>query len=161
MNTVFLIFAISNAVLPSLFKTLITRRFPLSDQQVLLTKCFSMLLLGMFLATLATINFSLSFLIGLLSAPLIFMGPSATPKSAAVSQKTPSDYAIRVVQAVTVNVFSPPTVVYVACQLADIPLEWLLTEAAFGWRVWGLWTQVIVWCVWWPAWLGCRVLLMF
>ena len=35
----------------------------------------------------------------------------------------------------------------------------ILFEAAFGWWVWGMWTQVVVWCVWYPAWLvGATVL---
>ena len=35
----------------------------------------------------------------------------------------------------------------------------LLTQAAFGWDVWGMNTQVVVWCVWWPAWLVGGILL--
>jgi glycosylphosphatidylinositol transamidase len=35
----------------------------------------------------------------------------------------------------------------------------VLKEAAFGWDVWGMTTQVVVWCVWWPAWLVGMVLL--
>lgn len=33
----------------------------------------------------------------------------------------------------------------------------ILEEAAFGWEVWGMWTQVVVWCVWWPAWVCAGV----
>jgi glycosylphosphatidylinositol transamidase len=29
----------------------------------------------------------------------------------------------------------------------------LLKEASFGWNVWGMYTPVVVWCLWWPAWL--------
>ena len=35
----------------------------------------------------------------------------------------------------------------------------VLKEAAFGWDVWGMNTQVVVWCVWWPAWVVGMVLL--
>ncbi len=35
----------------------------------------------------------------------------------------------------------------------------MLKEAAFGWDVWGMNTQVVVWCVWWPAWVTGMVLL--
>lgn len=38
------------------------------------------------------------------------------------------------------------------------PLSGILKEAAFGWHVWGMWTQVVVWCVWWPAWVTAGVL---
>ncbi|RWA03189.1 hypothetical protein EKO27_g11916, partial [Xylaria grammica] len=32
-------------------------------------------------------------------------------------------------------------------------LEYVLSEATFGWDVWGLYIPLVVWCVWWPAWL--------
>ena len=35
----------------------------------------------------------------------------------------------------------------------------VLKEAAFGWDVWGMNTQVVVWCVWWPAWVVGMILL--
>jgi glycosylphosphatidylinositol transamidase len=38
---------------------------------------------------------------------------------------------------------------------ADV-LEFML-RAAEGWHVWGLWTQVVVWLVWWPAWFAGSV----
>lgn len=34
----------------------------------------------------------------------------------------------------------------------------VLREASFGWHVNGVWTLVVVWCVWWPAWLVGAVL---
>jgi glycosylphosphatidylinositol transamidase len=33
----------------------------------------------------------------------------------------------------------------------------VLLKAAEGWHVWGLWTQVVVWLVWWPAWFAGSV----
>ena len=24
----------------------------------------------------------------------------------------------------------------------------------FAWKVWGAWTPLVWWCVWWPAWLA-------
>jgi glycosylphosphatidylinositol transamidase len=41
----------------------------------------------------------------------------------------------------------------------DLRIEEILKQAAFGWDVWGMNTQVVVWCVWWPAWLTGMVLL--
>lgn len=38
-------------------------------------------------------------------------------------------------------------------------MSYVLKEAAFGWDVWGMNTQVVVWCVWWPAWIQGMVLL--
>lgn len=36
----------------------------------------------------------------------------------------------------------------------------VLREAAFGWRVWGMYTSVVVWGVWWPAWLVGAVVVL-
>lgn len=59
---------------------------------------------------------------------------------------------------------SPVTVVGVASQELEgkglLKGDWVgleavrqvMVQAAFGWHVWGLWTQVVVWLVWWPAW---------
>ncbi|GAB1216718.1 hypothetical protein ATERTT37_005936 [Aspergillus terreus] len=121
-------------------------------QQYLLIKSFSLLLLGLFLSTLATLNFSLSFMIGLLCAPLTF-----------VSRLGPQTGALRYVGSalglVLLNLLSPPVVLLGVCAYMGVSVEYVLTQAAFGWNVWGMWTQVVVWCVWWPAWLsGCALL---
>jgi len=29
----------------------------------------------------------------------------------------------------------------------------------FAWKVWGAWTPLVWWCVWWPAWLAGLVVL--
>ena len=57
------------------------------------------------------------------------------------------------------NGISPPVVLLVGCKYFGVSLETVLTEAAFGWDVWGMWTQVVVWCVWWPAWVVGGVVL--
>ncbi|KAG2418058.1 rhomboid protein [Aspergillus terreus] len=121
-------------------------------QQYLLIKSFSLLLLGLFLSTLATLNFSLSFMIGLLCAPLTF-----------VSRLGPQTGALRYVGSALglalLNLLSPPVVLLGVCAYMGVSVEYVLTQAAFGWNVWGMWTQVVVWCVWWPAWLsGCTLL---
>jgi glycosylphosphatidylinositol transamidase len=57
------------------------------------------------------------------------------------------------------NVLSPPAVLIGACLYSGVSVKSVLTQAAFGWNVWGMWTQVVVWCVWWPAWVvGCVLL---
>lgn len=116
----------------------------------------------MFSSALATLNFSLSFLIGLSAAPLTFVRP--------ISPSTPASrrIALAALQYAVLVALSPVVVVGVASQelmgkgLANG--EWagavgtldavrqVLVQAAFGWHVWGLWTQVVVWLVWWPAW---------
>ena len=140
-----------NLSLPSLLAILLSRQTPLTAQQRLLLQCFSLLLLGMFLATLATLNFSLAFLIGLLAAPLSFVGP---PFSTASSEHSISDGKTRKAFAsVLLQVLSPPVVMLAVCKAWGVSVEDVLVEAAFGWQAHGLWTQVVVWCIWWPAWL--------
>ncbi|KAL4892665.1 Gaa1-like protein [Aspergillus ambiguus] len=122
-------------------------------QQYLLIKSFSLLLLGLFLSTLATLNFSLSFMIGLLCAPLTFVSRLG-PQTAA-----PLRYGISLLGLALLNLLSPPVVLVGLCSYLGVSVEAVLTQAAFGWNVWGMWTQVVVWCVWWPAWVsGCALL---
>ncbi|GAB7356334.1 hypothetical protein MBLNU459_g7127t1 [Dothideomycetes sp. NU459] len=53
----------------------------LQPQSFILAQCFSLLLLGAALSTLATLNFSQALFIGLLASPLSFVRPFSTPKS--------------------------------------------------------------------------------
>lgn len=125
---------------------------PIVPQQYLLIKSFSLLLLGLSLSTLATLNFSLSFIIGLMCVPLSFLGRLQ-------GLAAPLRYALTTCSLVLMNLLSPPIVLLVVCWYFGVSVETVLTQAAFGWDVWGMWTQVVVWCVWWPAWLiGCVLL---
>ncbi|RYF37631.1 MAG: hypothetical protein EOO38_25965, partial [Cytophagaceae bacterium] len=103
-------------------------------------QCFSLLLLGMFLAALATLNFSLSFLIGVLTTPLSFVRKS-------------SSAALTWLQLALLVVLNPIMVAQWSTKLLGVNLADVLTLAATGWHVWGLWTQVVVWLVWLPAWI--------
>ncbi|RYP40362.1 hypothetical protein DL768_010633 [Monosporascus sp. mg162] len=155
LTPVFILFTAVNALLPHLASGLLIPASLTTQQQRQfrqLLKSFSLLLLGMFLSALATLNFSLALLVGLLAAPLTF-----TP----TVHVTP---AARVAYTVVLNVLSPPAVIAVGATAAARYLGeggamgggsvgHLLAEAAFGWRVWGLYTPLVVWCVWWPAWL--------
>ncbi|MCJ1324631.1 Glycosyl phosphatidyl inositol protein transamidase complex subunit [Thelotrema lepadinum] len=153
------LFTAVNAVLPLLLSGLSTRLMAPTTQQRLLFKCFSLLLLGMFLATLATVNFSLSFFVGLLSSPLSLVGPLGIPSQSKPS--TSSAFSSRTVKKgienIVLQITSPPVVCFAVCWTTGVSVEHVLMEAAFGWKIWGLWTQVIVWCVWWPAWLAGAV----
>lgn len=121
---------------------------PIIPQQYLLIKSFALLLLGLSLSTLATLNFSLSFMIGLLCAPLSFISR--------LQGSGPLRYCVSGLGLVFLNILSPPMVLLGVCWYTGVSVETVLTQAAFGWDVWGMWTQVVVWCVWWPAWLiGC------
>lgn len=109
----------------------------------------------MFLATLSTLNFSLAFLIGLLSAPLSFLGsqPLSHPSPSSTSGAPKSTLAKKLFENALLHLISPPVVAFAGCRWWGVNVGDMLLEAAFGWQVSGLWTQVVVWCVWWPAWL--------
>jgi glycosylphosphatidylinositol transamidase len=94
----------------------------------------------MALSTLATLNFSLAFLVGLLASPLTFLGPSANP-------------FVRWTYAGLLSAVAPPVVVYSAAQAWGVEVADVLTASSFGWNVWGMYTPVVFWCIWWPAWL--------
>ena len=127
----------------------LTRATP---QHILLLKSFALLLLGIFLATLATVNFSLSLAVGLLCAPLSLIGPS--PAAFVDNRIARPSLSVRLLHHLALQLLSPPLVFTAACYMLRADVAEVLAEAAFGWRVWGVWTQVVVWCVWWPAWLA-------
>lgn len=130
-----------NAALPYVASKTIDRTFQPTVQQYQLLKSFSLLLLGMFLSSLATLNFSLAFLVGLLAAPLTYVKP------------LPGRNMLVLSFGIGLNILAPTTVLYAGAFYWRIPVAEILKEAAFGWIVWGMNTQVVVWCVWWPAWL--------
>lgn len=105
-------------------------------------------MLGMFLSALATLNFSLSLLIGVLAAPLSFMQP------------WPTNPAARYASLAVLQLVSPPAVLYTASSYFGLDVGLVLKEAAFGWDVWGMYTPVVMYCVWWPAWLAGSVLVL-
>lgn len=95
----------------------------------------------MFLSALATLNFSLAFLIGLLSTPLTYVQP------------IPGRPITATALGLSLSIFAPTTVMLAGTYLWKLKIEDVLTEAAYGWNVWGMNTHIVVWCVWWPAWL--------
>lgn len=146
LSPAFVVFAVLNCALPVLISNILASYKP-SVQQFQLIKCFSLLLLGMFLSALATLNFSLSFLVGLLAAPLSFMQPCSS------SMAGYSLFGI-------LQLISPTTVLHSASAYFGVDIGLVLKEAAFGWNVWGMYTPMVLWCVWWPAWLVSSVLVL-
>jgi glycosylphosphatidylinositol transamidase len=98
----------------------------------------------MFISCLATLNFSLAFWVGLLASPLTFVRPSSSP-------------ALGWTIALLLNLVSPPAVLVAGCGAWGLGVTDVLRDAAFGWDVWGMYTPLVVWCVWWPAWLAGSV----
>ena len=145
LASAFAVFSVASTLAPHVASHALTTYFGPTVQQYQLIKCFSLLLLGMFLSSLATLNFSLALLVGLLAAPLSFTAAST------------SNSALRWASAGLLNVISPMAVVYSACSYGGLDVAHVLREAAFGWNVWGMYTPVIIWCVWWPAWLVASI----
>lgn len=126
----------------------------------------------MFLSALATLNFSLALLVGLLAAPLTFTPVSASVSGSRTHTTTNTNAnAATAAYALLLHALSPPAVLAAAVALlrvfagagagvGEIGVADVLREAAFGWDVWGLYTPLIVWCVWWPAWLVGFVVLL-
>ncbi|CCF39866.1 hypothetical protein CH063_10586 [Colletotrichum higginsianum] len=141
-------FALVNCALPFLVSSLLTSTYNPTVQQYQLIKSFSLLLLGMFLSALATLNFSLAFLVGVMASPLSFMRP------------WPSHPPVRWVCAASLQLASPTAALYSVSSYFNISIGEVLKEAAFGWDVWGMYTPVIIWGVWWPAWLMGSVIVL-
>lgn len=117
------------------------RRRP-TQRQWLLTQSLSLLMLGMFLSALATLNFSLALLVGLAASPLAF----AHGYRGSVT---------------FVLLLSPMAVLNVVALLGWLPNpEVFLREVAFGWHVWGMYTPLVVWGVWWPAWVTSGLVML-
>jgi glycosylphosphatidylinositol transamidase len=144
LSPTFTAIAIVTTLLPHLVAFSLQKLRKPTKQETTLIQCFSLLLLGMFLAALATLNFSLSFLIGIATSPLTFIRPSKSiPISAATS--------------VLLTVLNPIVLIKGATVYFGVDVVDFLLKAAEGWHVWGLWTQVVVWLVWWPAWFAGSV----
>jgi GPI-anchor transamidase subunit GAA1 len=148
LNPAFLNFTIFNAGIPILISGLLAEYKPPTLQQYYLIKSFSLLLLGMFLSALATLNYSLAFFVGLLAAPLSFMRP------------WPNNEVMRWVSFGVLFLASPPVVAAIGALAWGVGIEEVLRRAAFGWDVWGMYTAIVVWCVWWPAWLAAGVVVL-
>jgi GPI-anchor transamidase subunit GAA1 len=118
-----------------------------SEQQYNILRALSLLLLGLSLTVLATLNFSLSMFLGLLCAPLAFV------------DRVPGNSTLASLQYALLLIFSPPGVALLSLTSLDVIFgtssqfqTWLI-DLAFGWNVWGSWgIPVGVLCIWWPAW---------
>lgn len=127
-TTVFLAFAVINSILPLLLSSILTSFFAPTAAQYLMIKSFSLLLLGLFLSSLATLNFSLAFLVGLLATPLTYIYPMS---SASVPK-----ILLKAVIALFLTVIAPTAVLVIGTWAFGGSIEEVLAEAAYGWDVW-------------------------
>ncbi|KAM7196299.1 Gaa1-like, GPI transamidase component domain containing protein [Rhypophila sp. PSN 637] len=145
LTPIFAVFTVLNLLLPHGLSHLITMYYAPTAQQYQMIRSFSLLLLGMFLSSLATLNFSLSLIIGVLSTPLTFMQP------------WPESPTLRTFCTVLLNAIAPTMVLVIGASVWRLEISDVLREAAFAWDVYGMYSSVVVWCVWWPAWLAASV----
>jgi glycosylphosphatidylinositol transamidase len=175
LTTAFIAFTAVTIPLPYILAFLLPRivsRRP-STQELTLLQCFTLLLLGLILSALATLNFSLSLIVGLLSSPFSFIRPlglgadsppSTTSKSATTTptMSKSQKLILNILQSTLLALISPPVIIIAASTLWNVDglsLSQVLAMASTGWWIHGLWTSVVVWCVWWPAWF-CACLLV-
>jgi GPI-anchor transamidase subunit GAA1 len=119
-----------------------------TNEQYLLIKSLSLLVLGLFLTVLATLNFSLSMFLGIVCAPLAFVDRSRANSGLAVFQYL----ALVIISPMGVAAGLGGYGILVAGK-DDILVHWL-QRFAFGWNVWGSWGVPIgVLCIWLPAWV--------
>ena len=72
---------------------------------------------------------------------------------AAVFCKEEEHTGLTAIQLLLLAVLKPCMIVQLGTKLLGGNLVEVLVQGAIGWKVWGLWTQVVVWVVWFPAWL--------
>ena len=131
----------STLTLPFTLASGLVGRFDASVQQFQALQSFSLLILGATLSTLATLNFSLAFVVGLLASPLAFVRATKSP-------------LLAIPQALILAALSPPVAMYgLNVWYEGRGLETVLLELAKGWMAQGVWTELVVWGVWWPAWI--------
>nr|KAK5445622.1 Glycosyl phosphatidyl inositol protein transamidase complex subunit [Exophiala xenobiotica] len=118
-----------------------------TKEQYVLIKSLSLLVLGLFLTVLATLNFSLSMFLGILCMPLAFVDRSWSG-------------VVAILQYLLLVIVSP---MGLAASLVgygllstgkdDLLVDWL-QKLAFGWNIWGSWgVPVGIMCIWLPAWV--------
>ncbi|KAK4990649.1 Glycosyl phosphatidyl inositol protein transamidase complex subunit [Elasticomyces elasticus] len=151
LQSSFFLFAVLSALLPPLATFILSRTVRPSAQEYTLLHSFSLLLLGASLSTLATLNFSLSLLVGLCASPLSFIRPF--PRRLLASLPPSLGAPLFVVSAVVLTAVSPMAILGLANAYWGRSVVDLLADAAFGWTVWGMWTSFVIWGVWWPAWV--------
>jgi glycosylphosphatidylinositol transamidase len=82
------------------------------------------------------------------------------PWPATDSKSAVSPAVMRWLSIAILTIVSPPAVLSAASAVSGLSISEILREAAFGWDVGGVYTPVVVWCVWWPAWLCGQVIVL-
>ncbi|OAL35785.1 hypothetical protein AYO20_04935 [Fonsecaea nubica] len=119
-----------------------------TDEQYVLTKSLSLLLLGLSLTVLATLNFSLSMFLGIVCIPLAFVDRTRSRAGLSLFQ-----YLILVVMSPMGLAIGLSAYGVFVLGRDDVLVEWV-QRLALGWNIWGSWgVPVGVLCIWLPAWI--------
>jgi glycosylphosphatidylinositol transamidase len=129
-------------LLPPALAYLLKTTLHAKPQQLQVLQSISLLLVGASYSTLATLNFSLAFVIGLLTTPLAFV------------RQTKSLSLVGLAYGV-LAALSPMSATYAMglWWYKDQGLAAVLVELAKGWVAQGVWTEFVVWGLWWSAWV--------
>lgn len=73
------------------------------------------------------------------------------------ARATPGSILAAIFNITLLVVASPFAALFAVGFYWGLDVQDILREASFGWWVWGMWTPVVVWCVWWPAWVVARI----
>lgn len=157
MNSTFLQIALATNILPYLTAAFLQANSVVNIQALTLIPCISLLLLGIALATLSTLNFSLGLLVGLAASPLSLIHAHLLLPQAPSTTKPKTPLPIRALTTLfLLHLISPTSITYIASHLLTAaPLgdvQKLLVMASEAWLVHSTYTAVIVWLVWFPAW---------
>ncbi|KEQ80140.1 Glycosylphosphatidylinositol:protein transamidase, GAA1 component [Aureobasidium pullulans EXF-150] len=135
--------------MPAILAFALRSTLRLSPQTFTLIQCFSLLLLGAALSTLATLNFSQALFVGLLASPLSFVRPFSPPRSWPIAVKV----LLGVLSVVVMVATSPPAALQAFGFVTGKSFDEVIAAAAWAWRVERVWTGVTIWVLWWPAWV--------
>jgi len=159
LNSAFVQIALATNILPYLTAVFLRANALINTQALTLIPCISLLLLGIALATLSTLNFSLGLLVGLVASPLALIHAHLLlPEAVSTTKsKTATSLPIRAITTLLLlHLINPTSITYLASHLLTAaPLgnvQSLLVMAGEAWLVHSTYTAVIVWLVWFPAW---------
>ena len=130
--------------------------FAPSQQQIMLIQCFSLLILGAALATLATVNFAQALFVGLFAGPLSFVRPLRLSSSL----PSPARISLAILAVLAMLAISPLPLLYASSHLFKRSFHSMLVEAAWAWKVEQVWTSLTIWVIWWPAWVCGTIVLL-
>ncbi|ANB11351.1 Gaa1p [Sugiyamaella lignohabitans] len=125
---------------PSAIK-LLTGKNTFSVSTLLSLHSLTMILYSLFLTTLSTLNFSLSFCLGLVTIPLAWIRPGMPLYKSII----------------LLTISSPWVGLVILSAIKELPPHELILSLVWAWRGLQVWTWGIITGIWLPVWLVCVV----